>query len=360
MLRTVPVEPLRGQSRYFDGIRTLRNLGIVTGLLCAALATSGAAAPNVPAHAYPRRPAHKTPDPIALGITTKDAPDPSEIKDYTSLVGKAPSIVMWYTEFDAPLFSGPQQHDIDRLHATPLISWRPVINGHQPLQFADIAAGKYDGYLRRQAVLARNTHRPILIRFAYEMNLRGSNYGSDVPGETPATFIAAWRHVVTVFRQAGATNVRWVWSPNTDCAGTCPFTAYFPGAQYVDWLALDGYNFASAHHAAWVSLHYVFASSYKTITALANKPVMFAEIASAPSPGNKAHWIRNGFDSTIPTDFPRVRAVVWFDQDKEADWRVNSSHASLKAWRVVARSPLYEGRITSSGLPSARPAAPAR
>jgi beta-mannanase len=177
------------------------------------------------------------------------------------------------------------------------------------------------------------------------MNLAGQDYGSHVPGETPAAFIAAWRHVVTVFREAGASNVRWVWSPNTDCAGHCPFTAYWPGDAYVDWLALDGYNFASVHNAAWVSLRYIFGTSYRTITALSRKPLMIAETATAPTPGNKAHWIREGFATTIPHDFPRIRAVIWFDQDKEADWRVNSSVASLKAWRAVVTSKRYAGRL---------------
>jgi mannan endo-1,4-beta-mannosidase len=181
------------------------------------------------------------------------------------------------------------------------------------------------------------------------MNLSGQDYGSHVAGETPATFIAAWRHIVTVFRQAGATNVRWVWSPNTDCAGRCPFGAYFPGNGYVDWLGLDGYNFASAHNTSWVSLHYIFASSYATITSLSAKPVMFAETASAPTPGNKAYWIRTGFMSTIPQDFPRVRAAVWFDADKEADWRVNSSPQSLRAWRHVVAARRYDGRPAASG-----------
>jgi hypothetical protein len=282
-------------------------------------------------------------------VFTPDAPERSEITQYAHLVGANPAIVMWYSEFDQPLFTRQQIHDIRALHTTPMISWRPTINNHQPVQFADIAAGKDDAYLERQAVRARNSHRLIFIRWAYEMNLSGQDYGSHVQGETPATFVAAWRHIVTVFRDAGATNVRWVWSPNTDCAGRCPFTAYFPGDSYVDWLGLDGYNFASTHNAAWVSLHYVFASSYATITSLSSKPLMLAEVASAPSPGDKARWIRRGFRQTIPQEFPRVRAAVWFDSDKEADWRVNSSAASLKAWRHVVASERYDGQPIASG-----------
>jgi hypothetical protein len=34
--------------------------------------------------------------------------------------------------------------------------------------------------------------------------------------------------------------------------------------------------------------------------------------------------------------------VVWFDEDKETDWRVNSSASALAAYRRVAASPLYQ------------------
>jgi mannan endo-1,4-beta-mannosidase len=306
-------------------------------LVCAGLCLSTAAhvgATAAKAGHHPR---------LAIGVFTPNAPDRSEIEHYTKLAHAAPAIVMWYSDFSSPLFSKHQMHEIRALHTTPLISWRPTLHWTQPIQFADIASGKYDGYLQRQAAKARAAHRQILLRWGYEMNLPGGVYGSHVRGETPRSYIAAWRHIVTVFRNARAHNVRFVWSPNTDCAGHCPFSAYFPGNHYVDWLGLDGYNFAAAHNAAWVTLRYVFASSYATITRLSSRPLMFSEVASAPSPGNKARWIRYGFTKTIPRDFPRVRAAVWFDSDKEADWRVNSSHASLRAWRKVVTSRRYSG-----------------
>jgi hypothetical protein len=289
--------------------------------------------------------AGRKPHPIALGITTLNAPSPGEISAYTKLVGTAPAIVMFYPEFDTPLFTHQQMSDIVAERATPLISWRPTRNWNQPVQFSEIASGADDAYLQHQAIKARRTHREILVRFGYEMNLSGADYGSHVAGETPATFIAAWRHIVDVFRSERATNVQWVWSPNTDCGGTCPFTKYFPGNRYVNWLGLDGYNFSTAHNVPWLTLHYIFASSYRTITALSSKPLMIAETASAPGPGDKAQWIHQGFMRTIPRKFPRVRAVVWFDQNKEADWRVNSSPQSLQAWRKVASSRLYSGQL---------------
>ena len=75
-----------------------------------------------------------------------------------------------------------------------------------------------------------------MIRFGHEMN--GDWYGWS--GQ-PAAYVAAWRHVVSVFRGEGAANVKWVWSPNVD-NGDYPFARYFPGDSWVDYVALDGYN----------------------------------------------------------------------------------------------------------------------
>jgi hypothetical protein len=47
--------------------------------------------------------------------------------------------------------------------------------------------------------------------------------------------------------------------------------------------------------------------------------------------------------------FPKVRAVVWFHANKETDWRVNSSAASLSAFRSI----LAERTRRSAAKPSA-------
>jgi hypothetical protein len=33
--------------------------------------------------------------------------------------------------------------------------------------------------------------------------------------------------------------------------------------------------------------------------------------------------------------FSKVRTVVWFDTNKETDWRVDSSEATLRAFRQI-------------------------
>jgi beta-mannanase len=252
---------------------------------------------------------------------------------------------MWYRTFANNLLEPYQEELLLNEGVTPMVSWEPVGNGSSHMSFARIAAGDYDSYLTRQARIAAAWGRPLYIRLAHEMNIPANPWGAGEHGDTAVSFIAAWRHIVMLFRDAAATNVRWVWSPNVNCSGACPFDKYYPGDAYVDWVGLDGYNFAGFQgHAKWTTLSQLFAGSYGEITRLTAKPLMIAEIASNPRGGNEAQWISHGFLDEIPQQLPRVRGVVWWDYESAGvDWQVNSSPSSLAAWREVVSSPLYGG-----------------
>ena len=82
-----------------------------------------------------------------------------------------------------------------------------------------------------------------------------------------------------------------------------------------------------------------------------DKPFMIAEIGSAEQGGDKASWITNTFNTDIPNRLPKTQAVVWFSQDKtadgETDWRVDTSRASLDAYKAVAASSAWQGLLPS-------------
>ena len=284
--------------------------------------------------------------PIALGVNIANAPGYMAPMDtYVKLVHRRPALVMWYQQWSEPLFYSTQLPHVHALGALPLITWDPSLNG-MGIPLSQIAAGRYDSYIRASARAAAVWKRPIYIRFAHEMNLSGSPFGPGHPGDSPTQFVRAWRDVVRIFRAEKATNVEWVWSPNVDCNGSCPFAAYYPGNRWVDWVALDGYNYSTVDDVPWETFASIFAPSYRILTHISDKPAMIAETASAPQGGSKAQWITRSFHE-IPVRFPRIRAVVWFDRVKETNWTVNSSSASLRAWRGVVRSTRYEGTATT-------------
>ncbi len=280
--------------------------------------------------------------PIRLGAYVPNAPEDGKALDsYASMVGGKPDIVMKYSNVTDPLLTSAEISNLAARGETAMVSWQLYKSDWSgpTISLSDIADGAYDGSLRRAADLAKDLPFEVMIRFGHEMN--GDWYGWS---GHPSAYVEAWRHIVSVFRHEGAGNVDWVWSPNVD-QGSYPFARYFPGDSWVDYVALDGYNWGTAGVGVnrWQTLSQVFASSYKTITQLSSKPVILAETSSSEVGGDKAAWIRRGLLRTIPEQFPRVRVVMWFNRWMEQDWRVNSSDASLRAFRTVVSSSLYGG-----------------
>lgn len=291
---------------------------------------------------------------VALGIDVSGDDNAADLSDYTSNAGRSPKLVMWFQSWSEPLYYSSQLPPVDAAGAIPMITWDPA-NASGGIPLAAITSGQYDSYIDSSAQLAKNYGKPLLIRFAHEMNLGSSAWGPGNTGNTPAEFVAAWRYVVTRFAADGATNVQWVWSPNVSCGGSCPFDAFFPGDAYVNYVALDGYNYSSVDGVPWMSFSQIFASSYDDITALSSRPLMIAETASADAGGDKAAWIRQSFLTDIPTSFTRIVAVAWFERTKETDWQVNSTAASLAAWREVVDSPIYSATLATAGSPVPTP-----
>ncbi|UCD35319.1 MAG: hypothetical protein JSU90_00380, partial [Nitrospiraceae bacterium] len=77
--------------------------------------------------------------------------------------------------------------------------------------------------------------------------------------------------------------------------------------------------------------------AYKTLTALSRCPVMIGEMACTGAGGDKARWITDALH-VIEKRFPRIGALIWFDVQKECDWRIGSSSESLEAFRSGMKS----------------------
>jgi Glycosyl hydrolase family 26 len=282
---------------------------------------------------------------VVLGAYIPGAPsDPTKIDEYASLTGGMPHIVMWFQDWTGPWnsFYASGADAIRTRGAMPLITWEPwagtVVDPQWSLN--TIINGSHDAYIHQWTHDVAAWGHPIYVRPMHEMNGGWTSWGYGVNGNTAAQFVTAWRHIVDIARAEGATNIRWVWSPNVDDGnpGLTPYVSVYPGDAYVDWVGLDGYNWGTSKGwNGWQSLYDTFKGSVDKIAALTSKPLMIAETASTELGGDKAAWITTGFASLL-TALPRVRAVVWFDKKKETDWRVASSTQSLNAFRAVATS----------------------
>lgn len=275
---------------------------------------------------------------VTLGVNLDTGSSVAGLRSFVGETGIRPKVVMWYQTWDQAMAQHWQLAALASRRAIPMITWMPMRRG-VGIPLSQIAAGRFDSYIRSAARVAAHWHHILYIRFAHEMNLGSSLWGPGREGNTPAIFVAAWRHVVSLFRKAGAVNAEFVWSPNVNCQGHCPFTAFYPGNKWVDWVALDGYNYAQVEGDRWMTFKQIFGPSYARITRLSSRPVMIGETASTELGGSKPQWIL-GIASALE-HFTRIKALVWFDRIKETDWRIDSSPASLQAFRQLLASPAF-------------------
>ncbi len=149
--------------------------------------------------------------------------------------------------------------------------------------------------------------------------------------------MAAWRHIVTLFRGQGADNVTWLWTINADSRGTGPIRTWWPGAGYVTWVGIDGYFYRRSDTFASV-----FGATIGQVRSLTGKPVLLSETAVGPAAGQAAK-IGELFRGMRQD---RTLGLIWFDIAQHQgiyhqDWRIEDSRAAQAAFRAEVRRELH-------------------
>jgi len=343
------------------------------GLACSDLKVDPTRAASTPVGAYvPPKPSVATKAELVspardyFGFSEDGVPgDTSLMKSLAVRAGKAPSTVGWFSSFDDSYRADLVEKAWDS-GALPVISWQPVDSGSgTSYSLTSIINGSHDAYLRRFAGDVVREDLPVALRFAHEMN--GNWYGWSA-GQTdwnnsPAKYIAAWRHVWQVFDEVGATDdVIWLWSPNrvddlnpTATNGLTAMADDYPGDAYVDWVGASVY-------LRNVDTGPTYAASFgKTVAALeqvTDKPIFFGETAAVQSSGGvdetalKASWTANVLPR-LAAD-PRIVGWLWFNNQKATvvngvevtnDWRFDSSTAARDAFRAAVAGDGYASGV---------------
>ena len=251
------------------------------------------------------------------------------VETFARTVGQQPDIVLSFAVWGAPFNVGFA--DIAHAHgSTLLIQLEPT---HASL--TSIVAGRQDRYLRSFATEVRRFGHRVTLSFAPEPN--GPWYPWGWTRSAPATWRAAWRHVVTLFRERGASNVTWLWCVDRNFTGSGPLAYYWPGARYVDWVGIDAYYIHRSDTFATV-----FEPTMRDIRKFTNKPVLIAETAAGPIAG-KARAIPDLFAGSTRH---HLVGLVWFDMTQHRniyhqDWRLEGHPAAIAAFRraLSRRSP---------------------
>ena len=145
-----------------------------------------------------------------------------------------------------------------------------------------------------------------------------------------------------IFVREGATNVVWIWCIIVTDVPSDPWnhwTNYYPGDAYVDWVGLDAYNWGSSSSCCvWESFTDLIDTAYQDYAP--HKPIMLPETASAEVGGDKGAWI-TAMHQALTTQYTDIKGVVWFDINKETDWRIASSPSALAAYKAMALDPYF-------------------
>jgi mannan endo-1,4-beta-mannosidase len=257
-----------------------------------------------------------TPD-FYIGVYPNGVPESfSGVTAFTNATGVKPSVILYYSAWLEP-FHAAFADAAAKHGAVPLVQINPYAS------LAAIAAGQYDSYLSAYAEAVRAYGHPVILSFGHEMN--GYWYPWGNLHTSPAVFVAAWRHIVSLFRALGARNVTWMWTVNTiHKRANVPSPArWWPGSSYVNWVGIDGY-----YNNPVLTFASLFGPTIAAVRGLTHDPILIAETAVSPSAGQSAKIA----DLFAGVHLYGLLGFVWFDADRVENWQLDSP-AAISAFR---------------------------
>jgi hypothetical protein len=288
---------------------------------------------------------------------------PQDATDFVAIAGEQPRLVLDFFDYTTPL-------NITRLNAfqragqVPVISWMPQDGTNATVQaayqLADIISGTHDAYMTTYLTAIKNLGYPVFVRWAHEMNGNWYPWSEGVNGNTTGQYVTAWRHVHDLATSLGVTNIAWVWAVTSSFTGSLALAGLYPGDDYVDVIAVNGYNWGATGPSGWVTPSTVFDATLAELDDITiSKPLWISEVGCAPDDGgSKATWFGQFFDWILTT---RVSAFIYFNTFRsevlgEKDWRVNSSPQSAAGFtsgmtnlRTATRSIGQDARLQLIG-----------
>jgi hypothetical protein len=263
-----------------------------------------------------------------LGVYEPGVPGSyTSVEEFAKNVGRQPNLVSYYSGWNEA-FQTTFAETAASHGATTIVEIDPT-----DISLAKIADGKYDSYLTSYANQVAAFKHTVVISFGHEMNGFWETWGyRHVPAQT---FVAAWRHIVDVFRRQGADNVTWLWQVNSASSQTGPVRDWWPGSAYVTWVGVSGYYYVSGNTYA-----NVFTPVVTSIRQFTSDPLLIAETAVGPQAGQT----RGIEDLFAGLRAQHALGLVWFDQHsygglyKGEDWRLEDNQSALNTFRSALKS----------------------
>lgn len=206
--------------------------------------------------------------------------------------------------------------------ATPLLYWEPHTDGLQelvntriPLRreeiFSAISSGCFDDYIVETACALRDFGAPVFILFAPAADGTGRSWTS-MGADSGEIFARAWEHVVKVFRQSGASNVAWVWQPESPKA----FYTHLPDIACIDWIGISVHGKQHQRYAVTPDLEELYAPFREQIQKL-NVPVLLLGVGMPGSDPCDDLWMVRTMDR-IAAEYTEIHGILLESSDIDA------------------------------------------
>jgi hypothetical protein len=286
---------------------------------------------------------HSTQSVRYLGVYEPDAPGSyAGVDQFAQAIGRQPNLVSYYSPWLEPFQLNFVASAAN--HGAVVLVQIDATN----VSLASIAAGQYDDYLRSYAAAVKAFGGRVILSFGHEMNGYWYSWGNQ--RTSPAVFVAAWRHIVTVFRAAGAGKVIWLWAVNViDGTSLIPNPSpWWPGNSYVTWVGIDGY-----YHSPSSTFAQVFGPTIVDVRALTDDPIFISETGAEPAVDQQAK---------ITDLFAGIRGYgllgfLWFDENYDGqEWRIDSPNV-LATFRRDAAA-FFDPPATPQQRPSSGTSSP--
>lgn len=226
------------------------------------------------------------------------------------------------------------------------ITWEPYLKKEPQKSILDrIASGYYDEYIKKMAISIKKYKKPVLLRWGHEPNGDWYSWSGFYNGKRTELYKKAWIRILDIIRKNGVDNVRLVFSVNGDDKpeeSWNRFENYYPGDDYVDAVGLDIYNWGKTQNwSNWRSPVSAIKTPYARALKMAPfKPIFITEVGSCEKGGDKFEWFKS-FLSKLQNRYTAVKGFMWFDYDKECDWRISGSNKLKKEYLDATKKEKY-------------------
>lgn len=279
----------------------------------------------------------------------------SALEHLETRAGRTVGATRVYLKWDSGI--GSYEHWLVDTGRTPLISITSTRHGGTTIPWHSIASAGPTTTLGKEinawADRIKSLKGPVYFTFNHEPEAAESrNRG------TNADFIAAWRHIVTMFRNRGVTNAKYLWtmtgwSFGVNTGDRRSAAKWYPGDAYVDALGSDEYNVFNCRtdfKAPWRPLATQVEAFRRFGLTHPGKELWLPEFGSVEdraTPNRKAAWMNEIKTAFKDPKYSQFRGLVYFHAIREGTpcaWWVDSSSSAISAWGSMGRDSFFTRR----------------